>query len=102
MAITIGDVNDNAPYFISNQTDFEVLEGAAIGTFIGKKSALDLDSGGYGDVYYSVNVNVVRIDRNNGTLFLNSVVDREDRNEYIILVKGCYSALSIAVIESTC
>lgn len=54
VALTVTDVNDNAPAFEKTSYSGTIVEGAANGTFVSKVSATDSDVGNNGVVVYSI------------------------------------------------
>ena len=81
--IRIMDLNDNAPYFELPIEIFEVQENSDVGTVIGNVTAHDADSGIYGTIEYAISSEIVHIE-DDGFIYLDSVLNREDRSSYII------------------
>lgn len=54
VAITINDVNDNAPVFSLPSYTFYVAQNSAVGTQLGSISATDRDIGQYGEITYEL------------------------------------------------
>ncbi|XP_073470333.1 protocadherin-17 isoform X2 [Aquarana catesbeiana] len=84
--VDITDINDNSPYFPSEQIDIDISENAFPGTRFPLTSAHDPDSGDYGLKTYVINHNgLFSLDvksRGDGTKFPELVIDKPlDREE---------------------
>lgn len=79
--VIIVDVNDNYPTFMENTTWLVVRENSQMGIYIGRIKAVDLDSGIYGEVRYSLGEDApdaVIIDKHSGIITLAGNFDREE------------------------
>ncbi|KAJ8022289.1 Cadherin-23 [Holothuria leucospilota] len=92
VTITVLDVNDFAPEFRQLPYNFEVLEHAASGTVISTAiSAMDLDQGENGVVTYSLQDDEdgkFAIAREDGTLTVAGIIDREVQESYTLVVNA--------------
>ncbi|KAI1904104.1 hypothetical protein AGOR_G00002230 [Albula goreensis] len=92
--INVTDVNDNVPFFTSSIYEAVVTEGAEVGTFVLQVSASDLDLGLNGKISYSLlndrsgDYQFFRIDPEMGTIYTESVFDREMKGSYLLEVKS--------------
>ncbi|XP_039592498.1 neural-cadherin [Polypterus senegalus] len=88
--ISISDVNDNVPFFMSSTYEAAVSEGSNIGTSIAKVLAKDLDSGQHGMINCKIlkDVNedylLFDIDIKTGTIYTTASLDREQKEIYLI------------------
>ncbi|XP_034721899.1 protocadherin Fat 3a isoform X4 [Etheostoma cragini] len=72
--IKVLDLNDNKPAFEANSYDATVMEGTSIGTRIIQVQALDPDSGGNGQVTYSLGT-LIQSEAGSDTLFGTFSID---------------------------
>ncbi len=88
----IEDTNDNQPAFVQlNTTEFTVHENMPIHTAIAEFTALDADSGLFGSINYKIlsgDEGKFYIDSANGTLYLNSTLDREEQDLYTLVIQA--------------
>lgn len=90
--IIISDVNDNAPVFSGPDFTFLVPEDAKIGSFVGKASATDKDSGVNAKIIYSLitlgegNDGTFTIDTTSGSIHTAKPLDRETIQRYNVLI----------------
>mgnify|MGYP000269360481 CR=1 FL=1 len=63
-----------------------MLENSELGIFVGNVSASDDDAEVFGKIRYSLASVIFRIDELDGSIFLNSAVNREDRSAYAVPV----------------
>ncbi|XP_036407043.1 protocadherin Fat 1-like isoform X2 [Megalops cyprinoides] len=78
--IAIEDVNDNAPQFMSDTFPITVFENTAIGTFVARLQATDLDLGENSNILYSFVDSAdgyFSIDEQSGIISLEKTLDRE-------------------------
>ena len=87
LIIDIIDLNDNSPQFSENSPrNLEITENSPIDTPVGRVTADDQDSGIFGNVSYSITSDTFGIDELQGSIFLISDIDREERNSYVVPV----------------
>jgi len=90
VAVTITDINDNAPVFTGTPYSVEVNEAATAGALIFTINATDADEGTNADVLYSItsgNTNGdLTIDANTGEITVNNALDRETLDNYSLEV----------------
>ncbi|XP_032363305.1 protocadherin Fat 3 isoform X2 [Etheostoma spectabile] len=72
--VKVLDLNDNKPAFEANSYDATVMEGTSIGTRIIQVQALDPDSGGNGQVTYSLGT-LIQSEADSETLFGTFSID---------------------------
>ncbi|TRY68197.1 hypothetical protein DNTS_025755 [Danionella cerebrum] len=92
LAITLQDVNDNAPEFRQHIYRTAVWEGQSHNTFVMQVAATDSDSGVNGQVSYFIadgnHNNVFVIDPVHGILATNAVLDREIVSSYKLILQA--------------
>lgn len=91
MNITISDVNDHAPQFISTSIEITVFEDQDLTTTIYMAHATDDDSGPNGTVHYGLSVNpqnTFAINTISGEIRLRTALDYENKTEYVIIVNA--------------
>ncbi|CAG2193998.1 CDH23 [Mytilus edulis] len=98
ISLYITDVNDEHPEFHTRRYKESVLENAAIGTTVGRVSAIDEDNGLGGKVTYSMQPaaqtaddtykNAFRIDPNTGDVIINNLLDYERHNFYEFVISA--------------
>ncbi|VDH90723.1 protocadherin-16/23 [Mytilus galloprovincialis] len=89
--ITISDVNDHAPQFISTSIEITVFEDQDLTTTIYMAHATDDDSGPNGTVHYGLSVNpqnTFAINTISGEIRLRTALDYENKTEYVIIVNA--------------
>ncbi|KAM3866614.1 protocadherin gamma-A2-like [Diretmus argenteus] len=90
ISITVLDVNDNSPICSKPEYKASVTENAPRGTVITTVTASDADQGMYGKVTYAIPksgpASVFEINRENGVITLQGVIDYEKRKHYDINV----------------
>lgn len=94
--IVVEDIDDNLPLFpmsVGNSViKFTVPEEEEPGYFVGRVEALDPDAGQFGRIFYYIlsgnEGSWFRIDKTQGTLYTKQKLDREERDEYTLLVKA--------------
>ena len=88
--IRVINENDNSPVFTMNPYTAAVEESSDIGTFVVNVTAIDADVGTLGVVHYSIESGNVGgafiIDAYNGTITVNSSIDRETISSYVLTV----------------
>jgi len=82
VTVTVDDVNDNAPYFLSDEYHFVVAENNAIGQSVGHVTAEDRDVGENARIDYVITGDLVstvnfRVDVDTGVVRAVSVLDHE-------------------------
>nr|CAH7738219.1 unnamed protein product [Callosobruchus chinensis] len=94
LTVLLVDENDNRPEFpgslSTNPYRFYVVENNEKNTLIGKVKALDRDEGNHAKVYYYIlsgnEDGSFFLDRTDGGLYANKSFDREEREEYDLLL----------------
>ncbi|XP_052077487.1 protein dachsous-like [Mytilus californianus] len=89
--ITISDVNDHAPQFISTSIEITVFEDQDLTTTIYMAHATDDDSGPNGTVHYGLSMNpdnTFAIHSISGEIKLRKALDYEKKTEYVIIVNA--------------
>ena len=90
--ITVEDVNDNSPQFLSESYSFQITEHAQLGTLVGTVMAVDADVGSNSEVEYAIargNINsVFAINPNTGeiTVTNSQSLDRESTSTFLLSV----------------
>ncbi|XP_037891980.1 cadherin-87A [Glossina fuscipes] len=87
--ITVRDVNNHAPHFLSNKYIATIEENSEIGTSVEKLMAEDLDSGINSELRYRIqqgSFDDFRIDEMTGEVFVSRKLDYDSRNTYQIEV----------------
>ena len=87
MTVTVGDVNDNAPAFPSEQFSEYVEENSPIGTEVMRTKAVDVDAGDNGDIAgYSLQppstAFAVSVDGDFAVVKTTQVLDAESADSY--------------------
>lgn len=83
--ITVRDVNNHAPKFVSDTYSAIVEENSEIGTSVESLQATDLDSGINAELKYRIqqgSFDDFRIDENSGEVFVSRKLDYDRRNTY--------------------
>ncbi|XP_067297751.1 protocadherin-23 [Pseudorasbora parva] len=92
VAITLQDVNDNAPVFKQSYYRTAVWEGQIHNTYVMQVLATDSDSGINGQIIYSIvdgnHNNAFVIDSVRGILATNAVLDREIFSSYKLILQA--------------
>lgn len=92
--VTINDLNDNSPAFLTNPYHVTTSESTPVGTSIVRVSATDLDSGAAGTVFYNIisgnTDSRFVIDRSTGEVKIVSFLDFEtaSANPYVLSVQA--------------
>ena len=89
--IMVTNINDNSPVFTMNPYSASVTEGSNISTVVVNVTANDADLDLAGEVRYSIvggNVGDAFAINNDGIITVNSNIDREVINEYILNVRA--------------
>uniref|UniRef100_A0A671U276 Si:ch211-186j3.6 n=1 Tax=Sparus aurata TaxID=8175 RepID=A0A671U276_SPAAU len=92
--VNVTDVNDNVPFFTSSIYEASVTEGADSGTFVFQVSANDLDLGLNGKISYSLledrsgDHQYFSIDPERGSIYTQTVFDRETKSSYLLEVQS--------------
>jgi len=101
----IEDTNDNQPEFVQlNTTEFQVYENMAKQTAIAEFTALDADSGLFGTISYKIlsgDEGKFYIDSSNGTLYLNSTLDREEQDLYTLVIQAKDNPTSVQQLSDS-
>ncbi|CAI9737407.1 protocadherin Fat 4-like [Octopus vulgaris] len=89
LSVTILNENDNPPIFTQTSFSFEVRENSPLGIYIDQITALDMDSGSFGKINYTIvdNTHDFGIDPLDGKLYLNSTLDYEQKQLYFLTVE---------------
>ncbi|XP_036146923.1 protein dachsous [Monomorium pharaonis] len=104
--IIINDANDNPPSWPQDPIIVRVSEKATIGSIIYNLTASDRDSGLNGELRYGLVAefppeNCFFVDSLTGALMLTKQLDREERAEYILILKASDRAPSGEQLAST-
>ncbi|KAK0049843.1 protocadherin Fat 4 [Biomphalaria pfeifferi] len=90
--VTIADLNDNFPMFNQLPSVYE-LENITVGTSIITAQANDSDIGPNAELVYSIlsgnTGNKFRMDKTDGTVYLESSFDYEKVSEYQLIITAC-------------
>lgn len=88
--LIVADRNDNSPRFEKRSYKFSVLENLTPGTFVGQVTAQDKDQGENGNVVYNFKTPITDfiIDRTTGSISTGKKLDREETDEYELLVEA--------------
>lgn len=104
VVINVLDVNDNIPTFERANYSFSVVENSPVGIVVGQTVAYDRDSGGNGQIRYSLSGDdskLFSVGAKSGILRTASVFDREKVTIYLIKIvatdQGKPQALSTSV-----
>ena len=107
--LTVTDLNDNAPIFTRSRYETSIHENTTVGTTVARVHATDRDVGVNADIKYwfipSSATDVFKVNEKNGDVTLQSPVDRESRDLYVIAVKAydrsfsTYSELVIRILD---
>ncbi|XP_040201060.1 protocadherin Fat 2 [Rana temporaria] len=91
VAITLGDINDNAPYCRPITANVKIAEDIPVGTVVYFVDAQDSDTGPNGEVFYSL-INdergTFRIEKLTGALILEKEIDFETKSFYNLTVRA--------------
>lgn len=90
LAITVLDVNDNAPKFEKSLASFKILENVANGTVIFQVNATDADLGENARIAYSLVTDTpdFTVDRKTGVLSVCGQLDRERQDSYELRIRA--------------
>lgn len=92
VVVSLIDVNDNAPHFLSSTYSITVKEDLAVGTDIILVKAVDADSGDNAKLVYSFSPSPInlpfRINNTSGQIYLSDVLDYEKRTRYTITARA--------------
>jgi len=77
VVLTILDVDDERPRFVSPRYSFALPENVAIGSFTGVVVAVDRDSSPFADFRYELNSSMFAIDAHSGVIVTRAPLDRE-------------------------
>lgn len=86
--VVVGDINDNAPSFVSTKT-ISIPEDTALHSVIMTLHAEDKDTGSNGEVLYYLNntsSGIFSIDNRSGKIYLDEALDREQVDTMTITV----------------
>ncbi|KAK7883342.1 hypothetical protein WMY93_029516 [Mugilogobius chulae] len=89
VTITVEDINDNAPWFVSPVSTVFISEDSDINATVMTAFAQDPDSGSNGEVwFYLTNSSggIFSIDNKTGTIYLQENLDRENMDRFTISV----------------
>jgi len=87
------DVNDHGPKFEQDSYSVSIREGISVGSTVLSVRATDQDSGKNGELVYSIvnpheTEDAFRIEPHSGVITTKFPLDRESREEYILLVEA--------------
>uniref|UniRef100_A0A8C9R3M2 Protocadherin 2 alpha a 1 n=1 Tax=Scleropages formosus TaxID=113540 RepID=A0A8C9R3M2_SCLFO len=95
ISVVVLDINDNAPVFDQQKYSVILQENVAIGTFVIKVNATDLDFGDNGAVEYSFGATVrgresdiFELEKNSGEIRVKGSIDFEEKRSYEINVRA--------------
>ena len=95
LVIRVNDTNDNAPAFVENQYQFNLLENSPPHTTVGTVEANDADSGQNAVFYYSIlsvqppsYSNAFTVNSSSGEIRSAQSFDREEREQYTLVVSA--------------
>ena len=91
LTVTVLDINDNNPTFLSSSYTFSIEEEINSVKKLGTVQATDPDSGENGTVSYSLvdsMSGLFSISPNSGDLYQQGPLDRETKDQYILIVKA--------------
>lgn len=89
VTVTVIDLNDNSPSFASSEIPVRVLEDTRVGQVFYNVTAVDSDSGRFGQVWYTLLSNpnnTFHLDQHTGALSLTHAIDFEGPRQYTIHV----------------
>ena len=88
VTINIIDINDNAPQIVGGDREINLSESSDHPQLLLALSALDLDSGQNGEVFFTLDSSstVFSLDGNTGELFLNMSLDFENVQSYMFYI----------------
>uniref|UniRef100_A0A915BTY2 Cadherin domain-containing protein n=3 Tax=Parascaris TaxID=6254 RepID=A0A915BTY2_PARUN len=90
VTVRVSDVNDNAPQFQGAYERIAIAEDSPVGTSVAVLSATDADSGPNSRIFFSIEKNegsnAFKMDRESGWLMVAEPLDRETKEEYVIVV----------------
>uniref|UniRef100_A0A0M3IME1 Cadherin domain protein n=1 Tax=Ascaris lumbricoides TaxID=6252 RepID=A0A0M3IME1_ASCLU len=90
VTVRVSDVNDNAPQFQGAYERIAIAEDSPVGTSVAVLSATDADSGPNSRIFFSIEKNegssAFKMDRESGWLMVAEPLDRETKEEYVIMV----------------
>lgn len=75
--LTLVDVDDESPKFVSHRYNLSVSENVAVGSFCGVVVAVDVDSAPFADFRYQLNSSVFAVDARSGVIVTRAPLDRE-------------------------
>ena len=90
VAITLVDINDNAPVFEKLSYTVSILENVTVGSFIVDVNATDVDDGVNGELTYDIitgDTSTFTIHRDLGTVTLIRSLDRETTSTYTLTIR---------------
>ncbi|KAK2918784.1 protocadherin Fat 1a isoform X2 [Channa argus] len=94
--VTVEDVNDNPPQFLSDPYTITVFENTEIGTYVAKLLANDIDTGFNSDIFYSLVDSAngyFSVDEHTGVVTLEHPLDREVQSVYELKARASNQGL---------
>lgn len=92
ITVTVGDVNDNRPFFQEYFYNCTVYENISIGSDLQRIVAKDYDSGWNSQISYEIisgnDDGTFDLDKNNGQISLHSALDREKVDKYVLRLRA--------------
>ncbi|CAK8687876.1 unnamed protein product [Clavelina lepadiformis] len=90
VTINLEDINDMTPVFEENTMNASVAENSDTGTFVTTVTAVDEDTGVYGEVAYSIisSGNDFKIDPSSGNITVNGDLNRKKAISYFITIEA--------------
>lgn len=90
LTVTVIDVNDQPPRFEQSTYVMNISESQGPGTYVGTVVATDADSGANGQITYELPEEIAygmfAIDPSRGVITTLAVLDREERDSYVVTV----------------
>jgi protocadherin Fat 4 len=103
--VSISDINDHAPEFVSKTYKTSIAEDAVVGSLVSKLVATDADIGTNADLRYYIIVGnenrVFALDSSTGTVTLNRSLDYETTKVHVITVEARDGASSVAALRDS-
>ena len=88
VTVTVGDVNDNRPFFKKHFYNYTVYENVSVGTNLVKIQATDYDIGWNAQISYEIifgnDDGTFDLDKSNGQVTLHKELDREKVEKYVL------------------
>ena len=102
LKVTVIDINDNAPVFTDDITNFDLYENVTINSNIFTISATDDDSKSAGEVRFNTSSSYFAIDRETGVVTVIADIDREKVSTLIMNICATDQAFPISSQLASC